>query len=188
MGSPRLFAIVEKEFQPLLIENFDSLGNLSLPAGWEASDNGEGSQWQVGTPSGVNTEPSAAASGVTCAGINIGGDYTPSADASLTTSVFTVPASGATLSYSQYIDTDFPPQADVGSIVVLSAATNLPLVDGDVALNIEGTSQEWTKESFTPSRGRKWPRGRPSISLCLHNDANVFAGFYVDNVSVVPGT
>ena len=90
----------------------------------------------------------------------------PSADASLTTSVFTVPASGATLSYSQYIDTDFPPQADVGSIVALSAATNLPLVDGDVALNIEGTSQEWTKESL-PFRGRKWTRGKTSISLCL---------------------
>ncbi|MDB4410680.1 choice-of-anchor J domain-containing protein [bacterium] len=188
LGSPRLFAIVEKEFQPLLIENFDSLGNLSLPAGWEASDNGEGSQWQVGTPSGVNTEPSAAASGVTCAGINIGGDYTPSADASLTTSVFTVPASGATLSYSQYIDTDFPPQADVGSIVVLSAATNLPLVDGDVALNIEGTSQEWTKESLPLPEAANGQEVRLQFRFVSDNDANVFAGFYVDNVSVVPGT
>jgi hypothetical protein len=62
------------------------------------------------------------------------------------------------------------------------------LVDGDVALNIEGTSQEWTKESLPLPEAANGQEVRLQFRFVSDNDANVFAGFYVDNVSVVPGT
>jgi hypothetical protein len=185
-GDPaRFFAVIEKDPPPLFAEDFESVVGPAPPAGWSVADNGAGSAWQVGSPSGVNTEPDSAANGTRCAGVNIGGDYTPSADASLITSAFTVPATGATLSFSQYIDTEVTPSGDVGSIRLLNAGDNSVLVGGDVALNLEGFTEEWTEESILLPAVANGLDVKLEFRFVSDDDAEAFAGFYIDDVRIL---
>ena len=183
-GAVRFFALTEEPVPPLLAENFEELTGPAPPAGWSRSDNGAGTAWEVGAPSGAGTGPDAAASGTQCAGTNIGADYTASAEASLVTDAFTVPATGATLSFRQYIDTDLTGvPADVGSIRLLNAGDGSPLAGGDVTTNIEGATEQWSRESIA------LPAAANGLNVKLEfrfvsNASNEFAGFYIDDVVV----
>jgi hypothetical protein len=138
----------------------------------------------VGLPSGSTTGPDAAANGTQCAGTNIGGDYTASAEASLVTKAFTVPGDGATLSFSQYIDTDLDgTKTEVGSIRLLLAGDNSVLAGGDVAIELEGATEMWSSESSP------LPDVADGLSVKLEfrfvsNATDEFAGFYIDDVVV----
>jgi len=125
----RFFAMIKKDPPPLLEENFDGINGPGVPDGWTTSG-ANGTAWEVGDPSGgPDTGPTAASSDPNCAGTNIAGNYTDSADVSLITPVIGVPAGGATLSFQQFIDTDLG--GDVGTVRILDADnSDAEIVDG----------------------------------------------------------
>jgi hypothetical protein len=182
--STRFFAVVERDAPPLLAEDFEGVTPPGPPADWAGSDNGAGTAWQVGTPTGAATGPDAAANGTQCAGTNIGGNYTASAEASLVTKAFTVPASGATLKFSQYIDTELAAGGgDFGSIRLLNAGDNSVLAGGDVATALEGTTEAWSSKTLP------FPAAANGLEVKLEfrfssNASAEFAGFYIDDVVV----
>jgi hypothetical protein len=168
---------------PLLSEDFEAVTSPGPPTDWSVADNGAGTAWTVGTTSGATTEPDGAANGNQCAGTNIGGNHTHSAVASIITKAFTVPASGATLGFSQYIDTEVSPSGDLGSIRLLNAGDDSILIGGDVATGLEGITESWTSESIA------LPAVANGLSVKLEfrfesDDADAFAGFYIDDVVV----
>ena len=183
-GAIRFFAVIEKDPPPLLREDFEGVAGPGAPAGWLASDNGAGTAWQVGTPSGAATGPGAAANGTRCAGTNIGGDYTGSAEASLITSAFTVPASGATLTFNQYVDTEAPPSGDLGSIRLLNAADDSILAGGDVATGLEGITEAWSAQSLPLPAAANGLEVKLEFRFTSDTDVETFAGFYIDDVVV----
>lgn len=181
-GPRRFYAVEEFDTPPLLAENFEEIVGPETPTGWTRSDNGAGTVWEVGTPAGgADFVPNAAASGTQCAGTNINAQYTANADASLISPAFTVPESGATLSYWQYIDTEVSPSGDLGSIRLLNAADDTHLAD--VVTGIEGVTETWTKESVDlPAAANGL-----DVKLEFHftsNEENNWGGFYIDDVLV----
>lgn len=188
-GDPRrFFAVIEKEAPPpppLLAEDFEA----GAPAGWTATDNGAGTAWEVGTPDGAgsfpDTEPTGAANGTQCAGTNITTPYTGSAVATLVTPAFTVPAGGARLDFSQYIDTETPPSGDLGSIRLLNASDDSPLAGGAVATDLEGITETWTSESLALPAVANGLEVKIEFRFESDSDTDVFAGFYIDDVEVV---
>lgn len=180
----RFFAMIEKLAPPpppLIAEDFEN----GTPEGWTFTDNGAGTVWSVGTPSGTGTGPDAAANGTQCAGTNIGGVYTASAIASLITPAFTVPAEGARLKFSQYIDTEAPAAGgDFGSIRLLNASDNSPLAGGEVVADIQGISEEWTNESLTLPAAANGLEVKLEFRFQSDADSEVFSGFYIDDVVV----
>ncbi len=146
--------VLEKDAPPLLREGFEA----GLPGSWATSNNGAGTTWSVGTPDKTGTEPDGAANGARCAGTNMNGTYTAAATASLISPAFTVPAGGATLGFSRYIDTELASGGgDFGSIRLLDAADNTPLAGGGISTNLQGDSLAWTNESIPLPRRRRRP-------------------------------
>ena len=171
---------------PLLEEDFEGLAGL--PADWSASDNGALTAWSVDTPNGTGTEPDAAANGTQCAGTNMNGDYTASAVASIITKAFTVPASGATLSFSQYIDTETAPSGDLGSIRLLNAGDDSVLAGGDVATGLEGITEAWSSQTLPLPAAANGLSVKLEFSFESDADGDLFAGFYIDDVVVTQTT
>jgi hypothetical protein len=184
-GPKRFFAVIEKDPPPLLAEDFESVTGPGAPAGWSATDNGAGTAWEVGAPSGAATGPDAAASGTQCAGTNIGANYTASAEASLVTRPFTVPATGATLKFRQYIDSEATPSDDLGSIRLLNAGDDTVLAGGDVATGLEGILETWTNESIPLPAVANGLSVKLEFRFVSDADAEAFAGFYIDDVEVI---
>lgn len=180
----RFFAVIEKNAPPpppLVAEDFES----GTPAGWVFSDNGAGTKWSVGTPNGAGTEPDAAAKGSQCAGTNMNGSYTPAAITSLITPAFTVPAAGAVLKFSRYIDTEADSGGgDFGSVRLLNAADDTPLAGGVVIADIQGTSMLWSSESLTLPAAANGLAVKLEFRFESDADAEVYAGFYIDEVLV----
>jgi hypothetical protein len=186
-GTERFFAVVEKDPPPppaLLEEDFEEVTGPTPPTEWMRSDTGAGTSWEVGTPSGAATGPTAAANGTQCAGTNIGGDYSASAVASLITKAFTVPAGGATLSFSQYIDTEAPTSGDLGSIRLLDAVNDSVLAGGDIAMNLEGITVSWTDESLALPAAANGLSVKIEFRFESDADVDVWSGFYIDDVVV----
>ena len=181
-GDPRrFFVVVEKDPPPLLDEDFEG----GLPGTWSTSDNGAGTAWSVGVPNGTGTGPDAAAGGTQCAGTNMNADYTDSAAASLVSPAFTVPAGGATLKFSQYIDTELPSGGgDFGSIRLLNAADNTPLTGGGVTGNLEGVSGTWTNQSIILPAAANGLQVKIEFLFQSDDDGQNFAGFHIDDVVV----
>lgn len=181
----RFFALLEKDVPPpppLLAEDFEE----GTPADWAFSDNGAGTAWSVGTPDGTGTEPDAAANGTQAAGTNMNADYTASATASLITPAFTVPAGGATLNFSQYVDTESESDGgDFGSIRLLDATDDTPLAGGDVAPDLQGISETWTNESLPLPEAANGLEVKIEFRFESDDDISVFAGFYIDDVEVI---
>ena len=168
---------------PLLEEDFEG----GLPGAWARSDNGAGTTWSVGPPNGTGTEPPAAANGTQCAGTNINANYTNSALASLVTPAFTVPTGGATLNFSQFIDTEAATGGqDFGSIRLLNAADDSPLAGGEVATDLQGTSAQWTSESLPLPAAANGLELKLEFLFESDGDGLNFAGFYIDDVVVMP--
>jgi hypothetical protein len=184
VGPRRFFALIEEPLPRLLAEDFESVAPPGPPAGWSVDDNGAGTAWSVGTPDGTGTEPDAAAGGDRSAGTNMNGNYTSNAEASLVTAAFTVPDSGATLDFSQYIDTELASGGgDFGSIRLLNAADDSVLAGGDVATDLQGISETWTSQSLP------LPAAANGLSVKLEfrftsNASSQFAGFYIDDLVV----
>ncbi len=177
----RFFAVVEKDLPPLLTEDFEG----GSPAGWTYADNGAGTAWTVGTPDGTGTGPDAANGGTLCAGTNMNANYTASATASIVTPAFTVPAGGATLDLSYYIDTEAPSGgADFGSIRLLDASDDSPLAGGEIAADLQGISVMWINGSFPLPAAANGLEVKIEFSFESDPDTAAFAGFYIDDVFV----
>ena len=179
-GAKRFFAVVEKDAPPLLAEDFEAVTPPGPPTGWVRSDNGAGTAWQVGSPSGAATGPDSSSNGTQGAGTTFGSVYTAAAEASLITKAFTVPGSGATLNFSQYIDTENAPSGDLGSIRLLNASDNSVVAGGDVVTALEGVTEAWSRETIplpVAANGRDVKLEFRFVS----NASSEFAGFYIDD-------
>jgi hypothetical protein len=182
----RFFAVVERDAPPLFAENFDAAAEL--PAGWARDGIVNGTDWDVGVPSGVLSGPAAAFTEPNCAGTNIGGYYTENVDVSLITPVIAIPAaSGATLVFRQLIDTDGV--GDLGAVRVLDADNADAPIVGLALTGIGGLGITWTENTLVlPALDV----GGKNIKIEFNfvsdtgtiQDINVFGGFYVDDVSV----
>jgi hypothetical protein len=139
----------------------------------------------VGSPSGAVTGPETAANGLQCAGTNIGANYTNPAQASLVTKAFTVPAGGATLNFSQYIDTEVTPSGDLGAIRLLNAGDNSVLTGGDLATNLEGNLQQWTNQSIALPTVANGLSVKIEFFFESDEDAELASGFYIDDIEVL---
>jgi hypothetical protein len=168
---------------PLLSQDFEG---GALPVGWAVTDNGNGTAWSVGMPNGTGTEPDSAIGGSFCAGTNINANTTNSAGCSLVSPAFTVPAGGATLTLSYYIDTEAASGGqDFGTIRLLNAADGTPVAGGVVAASLEGITTAWL-----PAQVIALPAAANGLSLKLEfafeadADGQNFSGFYIDDVKV----
>ena len=175
---------------PLLSEPFDA-GAL-LPVGWTSNGPSNGTDWEVGTPSGVASAPTAANSAPNCVGTNIGGYYTENADVSLVSPSIAIPAgSGATLSFRQIIDTDLAGSPnDVGSVRILDADNSDTPIAGLEILDIEGDGTAgWTEEMLDlPALDVGGKNIKVEFRFVSNAgtvpDLDVWGGFYVDDVVV----
>jgi len=180
-GLRRFYAVEEFDAPPLLEENFEDVEGPGPPAGWARTDNGAGTVWEVGTPTGgAEFVPNAAAVGNQCAGTNLNGQYTSNADASLISPVFTVPQSGARLTYRQYIDTESAPSQDLGSIRLLDVDGNFL---ADVVTGIEGVTTTWSEESIDLPDAANGLEVRLEFRFQSDAEEN-WGGFYIDDVAV----
>jgi hypothetical protein len=174
---------------PLLDENFDAAA--ALPAGWTRSAASNGTRWEVGAPSGVDSGPAGAVSEPNCAGTNIDGYYTENTDVTLTSPSLAIPAdASATLTFQQLIDTDTA--GDAGAVVILDADNADSPIGGLEITGLQGLG----------SSGDGWTEGAlalPAIDVGGKNikvqfqfvsdagtsqNTDVFGGFYVDDVTV----
>jgi hypothetical protein len=185
----RFFALVEKDAPPLFTENFDAAAEL--PAGWSRDGIVNGTDWDIGVPSGVPSGPATAFSVPNCAGTNIGGYYTENVDVSLITPAIAIPADrGATLRFRQLIDTDAA--GDAGAVRVLDADNADAPIAGLALSGLQGegsVGEGWTENTLIlPALdvGGK----NIKIEFNFVSDAgisqgiDVFGGFYVDDVVI----
>lgn len=189
----RYFALVQKDPPPLLDENFDT--DAALPTGWVSTGPSNGTDWEVGVPSGGPNSgdfsaPTNSVSEPNCAGTNIADDYTSNADISLISPSFFVPeGSGALLTFNQFADIILP---DAGSVQVLDADNADTPIEGLEITGIEGLGGPgsggpgWTFETlFLPSADVAGKNIK--IQFRFESDCCGFnvGGFYVDNVVVI---
>lgn len=176
---------------PLLSESFDDAA--ALPTGWMSNGPSNGTDWEVGTPSGGGVgAPTAADSAPNCAGTNISGYYTENADVSLTSPSIPIPiGSGATLSFRQWIDTDLTGAPnDLGSVRILDADNFDNPIAGLEILGIEGDgSAGWTNGNLVlPALDVGGKNIKVEFRFVSNagtvQDTDVFGGFFVDDVVV----
>lgn len=189
-GDPRrFFAVVERDAPALFAENFNAAAEL--PAGWSKDGIVNGTDWEVGVPSGVTSGPVTAFTEPNCAGTNIGGYYTENVDVSLITPAIAIPAGrGATLLFRQLIDTD--EAGDAGSVRVLDADNADAPIAGLELTGLQGFGSEgdgWMENMLVLPALEV---GGKNIKIEFNfvsdagttQDIDVFGGFYVDDVSV----
>jgi hypothetical protein len=184
--SRRFFAVVERNAPALFAENFDAAA--ALPVGWTSNGPVNGTNWEVGVPTGVATGPSTAFSLPNCAGTNIGGYYTENVNVSLVTPAIAIPANaGATLSFRQLIDTDG--FGDFGAVRVLDADNADAPIVGLALTGLAGEGVTWTENSLVlPALNVGGKNIKIEFNFISNagtsQDIDVFGGFYVDDVSV----
>lgn len=184
----RFFALAVRDAPTLFAEDFDAAA--ALPAGWTSNGPVNGTDWQVGVPSGVMSGPVTAFTEPNCAGTNIAGYYTENTDVSLVSPVISIPAaSGATLSFRQLIDTD---DFDAGSVRVLDADDADAPIIGLALNNLRGTGSDgdgWTENTLALPAVNVGGKNIKIEFRFVSNagssqDIDIFSGFYVDDVSV----
>lgn len=184
-GPRRFFVVRESETpQPLPLEDFDAMPP-SLPAGWTVRDSGNGTMWQVGTPTGENSPP-AAASGQNSAGTNITGNYLDGTDATLTSPEIVIPPErDALLTFRQFIDTDLAlTDPDLGFVRILDADNDTPIASLEIS-SIEGSAAGWSDQSLPLPAGEVAGKTiRLEFRFLSNEDGSVWGGFYIDDVSV----
>ena len=180
IGAKRFFAIVEEDLGTLLNENFDSVEGL--PPGWTTIGSGS-TAWEIGIPGETLFGPITAHSIPHCAGTNLSGDYTGSQDISLITPAIQIPASGATLRYRQWLDTEG--DGDAGTIRVLDAENNNRLIE-EIVGNIEWNDTAWdTPQPVILPNSVSGKRIRLEFRFVSNDsDPQSFAGFYLDDIVV----
>jgi hypothetical protein len=171
---------VEEDLGTLLNENFDSVEGL--PPGWTTIGSGS-TAWEIGTPGETLFGPITAHSIPHCAGTNLSGDYTGSQDISLITPAIQIPASGATLRYRQWLDTEG--DGDAGTIRVLDAENNNRLIE-EIVGNIEWNDTAWdTPQPVILPNSVSGKRIRLEFRFVSNDsDPQSFAGFYLDDIVV----
>ena len=177
-GEKRFFAIIEENLGTLLDENFDNA--KGLPPGWVASGSGS-TAWEIGIPGETLFGPVTANSIPHCAGTNLSGDYTASQDVSLITPAIQIPASGATLTYRQWLDTEG--DGDAGAIRILDAGNDNRLLE-ELVGNIEWNDTAWDNPPpVTLPNSASGKLIRLEFRF-VSNDSNPesFAGFYLDDI------
>ena len=184
-GPRRFFVIRESDApQPLPLEDFDATPP-SLPPGWTVRDSGNGTAWQVGTPTGDNSPP-AAASGQNSAGTNISGNYLNGTDATLTSpEIMIPPGRDALLTFRQFIDTDLAlTDPDIGFVRILDAANDTPISGLEIS-SIEGSADGWSDQSLSLPAGEVAGKSiKVEFRFISNSDGSVWGGFYIDDVSV----
>ncbi|MBB22866.1 MAG: hypothetical protein CMN04_08300 [Roseibacillus sp.] len=184
-GPRRFFVVRESEApQPLPLEDFDAMPP-SLPAGWTVRDSGNGTMWQVGTPTGENSPPTAA-SGQNSAGTNIAGNYLDGTDTALTSPEIIIPPErDALLSFRQFIDTDLALiDPDLGFVRILDADNDTPIASLEIS-SIEGSAAGWSDQSLALPAGEVAGKTiKLEFRFVSNDDGSVWGGFYIDDVSV----
>lgn len=184
-GPRRFFVVRESEApQPLPLEDFDAMPP-SLPAGWTVRDSGSGTMWQVGTPTGENSPPTAA-SGQNSAGTNIAGNYLDGTDTALTSPEIIIPPErDALLSFRQFIDTDLALiDPDLGFVRILDADNDTPIASLEIS-SIEGSAAGWSDQSLALPAGEVAGKTiKIEFRFVSNEDGSVWGGFYIDDVSV----
>lgn len=184
-GPRRFFVVRESEApQPLPLEDFDAMPP-SLPAGWTVRDSGSGTMWQVGTPTGENSPPTAA-SGQNSAGTNIAGNYLDGTDTALTSPEIIIPPErDALLSFRQFIDTDLALiDPDLGFVRILDADNDTPIASLEIS-SIEGSAAGWSDQSLALPAGEVAGKTiKLEFRFVSNEDGSVWGGFYIDDVSV----
>ena len=180
-GDPvRFYRVEEFPPPPILEENFDGVPGPGLPDGWSTAAGT--TAWEVGDPS-AGPGPPAAVSVVNCAGTGMTTYYAGSTTYSLISPAFAAPASGATLSFQQYIDTDLA--GDVGTIRILDADNADTLIEEmNPPGNIEGAAEGWTTKSFALPAAAQGMNIKIEFRFGSNGNGQEWAGFYVDNVRV----
>jgi len=172
----RFFALREED---LLDEGFES---ASLPDGWDATDNGNGTAWEFGEPdssTGAPTGPDGGFESTNCAGTNLLDTYTASASASLKTRAIAIPAGGATLTFQQWIDTETTAD-DSGAINVLDADDNDAFLAA-IDTGINGIGQ-WEAKNYSLGG---YAGQNIKLEFVFESDATEhWAGWYLDDVLV----
>ena len=182
----RFFALAERIAPPLLSETFDAAAQL--PVGWTSNGPVNGTDWEVGVPSGVASGPASAFTLPNCVGTNIAGYYTENVDVSLKSPVLAIPAgNGATLRFRQLIDTDG--FADFGAVRILDADNADTPIAGLELTSIAGVGGAWTQNSLEmPPLNVGGKNIRIEFNFTSNAgatpDGDVYSGFYVDEVFV----
>jgi hypothetical protein len=192
-GDPmRFYRVEEYSLPPVTIfdENFDSTAAGMLPTGWttgfDATDTLMNTNWELGDPTGgPATGPTAAFSGANCVGTNLLANYGLSSSTWLRTPAIDLStATGATLTFHQWVDMDDFDNLDQGTVRVHDAGTLAEI--GVVETNITGLSPlDWVEFSA------ELPAAALGQSVVLEfwfeSDDEDFAdatGWYLDEVIV----
>lgn len=156
LGGPKNFvrAQIPPPVPPVVVldENFDSAVAGSLPADWttgfEAADTLMNTSWELGEINGgPATGPASAYSGANCVVTNLLSNYGLSSNTWLRTpDIDLSTATGATLTFQQWVDMDDFDNLDRGTVRVLQAGTFTGI--GVVETNITGLDPlDWTEFS-----------------------------------------
>jgi hypothetical protein len=173
----RFFVVVEKIAPPLFFDDFET------DQGWVTGvDDANGNTaWERGTPSIAG--PFLPFSGQNCFGTNIAANYFDEADIYLRSPMIDLTGglTGAKLKIRSYVDTDLI--GDVGSIRVLRFGDGVQL-GADLAVNIEGIGADFAAESYGLPPEAIGEMVRIEFRFVSNNDAQNFAGWYLDDVEV----
>jgi hypothetical protein len=182
-ADPRALFVIEEFDAPPVAVFSDDLESGS--ANWVTSDNGAGTEWQLGAPSSVG--PPAANSGTNCFGTNLDANYTLDANVVLRSiPIDLTAAGGATLGFSYYLNGDPNPDPnappfDPAIINVLDAADDSLLAEVEVLGNMN--TDDWTL--YTKALPEEALNKMIKLEFVFISDgiANA-AGWYIDDVTV----
>ncbi|MEO1843414.1 MAG: hypothetical protein ABGZ37_03955, partial [Akkermansiaceae bacterium] len=144
------------------------------------SDGAVGTEWELGTPSGVG--PAAANSPINCIGTNLSAGYAKDADVWLRSPPIDLTAvAGATVNYFQAFDIE--ETFDLGRVSVIDCADDsvLAVIEDD----LEGVSLDWALVSrvLPPEALGKIVKIEFRLITDVF-DGSVFAGWYLDDFMV----
>ena len=144
------------------------------------SDGAVGTEWELGTPSGVG--PVAANSFVNCIGTNLSAGYAQDADVWLRSPPIDLTAvAGATVNYFQVFDIEA--SFDKGRVAVIDCADDsvLAVIEDD----IDGASLDWAlvSRALPPQALGKIVKIEFRLITDVF-DGSVFAGWYLDDFMV----
>lgn len=168
---------------PIFSEDFES-GGIGWTSGVHFGDNS--TKWELGPP--TNVGPSAAASGSNCYGTNIDADYTEFVDGHvlwLRSPTISLPdTSQASLTFKHFRGMYDGDANDFGSVRILDASddSELAVIDD---FTIKKTGNDWESTQFTipgPFMNRDI---KVEFEFDANLDANLGAGWYIDDVEVV---
>ena len=189
----RFYRVQEFPLPPVTVfgpETFDSTIAGNLPTDWttgfDPADTEMNTNWELGDPAGGPlTAPTMAFSGANCVGTNLLSNYGLSSNTWLRTPAIDLStATGATVTFQQWVDMDDFENRDQGTVRVLAAGTLAEI--GVAKTNITGLDLldwvEFSAELPAAALGQS-----VVVELWFESDDEDIAdasGWYIDDVTV----